>query len=135
MLLIAPYPLSEIVKKTFVAQPARHSTDLLAGQLFFRGMAYLGVARLGVAQSPCSGPLPLLPLVRRSPGPLVPSGRLVLWSLVGALGRLRMLHITASGAFEELGTLQITVFVVLEMLRTLSTLKAWRIANHDVGGF
>ena len=87
-------------------------------------MACLGVARLGVAQSPWSSvSLVLCHLILRFRAPLVSlcTGFLVLWSLVAALGRLRILRNTALGAFERLEIPQTTVFVVLEMLRILST--------------
>ena len=58
-------------------------------------MAPLGLASLGVAQSPWS------------PGPLVS----ILWLLVAACGRLEILPITASGASEKLRLLQITIVV------------------------
>ena len=59
----------------------------LRGPGFSLDVAYLGVARLSVAQKP-----------------LVSPGLLVLWSFAAAFGKLRILLVTAHGAFEKLAS-------------------------------
>ena len=60
----------------------------------------------------------VLACFRCGSGPLVPwsPGLLFRWSLVAALGRLRVMHKAAFGAFERLGLMQMTTFAVLDML-------------------
>ena len=73
---------------------------------FFLGVAWFGLASIGVAQSPWSS------------GPLVLCLS-ILWSLVAVVGKFPRLLMIVFGASEERGPLQITIFVVFEMLRLL----------------
>ena len=56
-------------------------------------------------------------LVLWFPGSLVS----ILWSLVAAFGRFQILQTTAFEASEKIGSVQNTIFVVVEMLRLLKS--------------
>ena len=88
------------------------------GRAFFPGVAQFGLAFLGVAQSQWfSGPLVLSLssdlLVLWCPGPLVPPGPLVLWSLDPLVFGCRFWKVRNTANYT------IAIFLVSDMLRLL----------------